>query len=191
MLKKIQYNAPAILTFALLSLAVLGLGEITHGWSDRALFSTYRSSLINPLTYVRAFGHVLGHDGWNHYASNMIYILLLGPLLEEKYGTRNIVEMIVLTAVVTAIFNAVFFPHVRLLGASGIVYMMIILSSQVNVQEGRIPLTMIFACIVYIGGEVTSGLFTHDNIAHFAHIIGGVCGGLFGFVLTRDSKKKA
>lgn len=191
MLKKIQYNAPAVLTFALLSLAVLGLGRITNGWSNRALFSTYRSSLINPLTYVRAFGHVLGHDGWTHYASNMIYILLLGPLLEEKYGTRNIVEMIVLTAIVTAVFNAVFFPHVRLLGASGIVYMMIILSSQVNVQEGKIPLTMIFACIVYIGGEVTSGLFTHDNIAHFAHIIGGVCGGLFGFVLTRDSKQKA
>jgi membrane associated rhomboid family serine protease len=188
-MKRLQYNSPVVLTFALISLLSLGLGYLTKDISTRLLFSTYRSSLLNPLTYLRAFGHVLGHANWSHYSGNMIYILLLGPMLEEKYGSQNLIEMICITAVVTAIANAIFFPNVMLLGASGIVYMMIILSSQAGLKEGRIPLTLILACVVYIGGEITSGLFTQDNIAHFAHVIGGVCGGAFGFVLVKSPKE--
>lgn len=193
-MKRLQYNSPVVLTFALLSLVSLVLGYITHKMfgglnTTNLLFCTYRSSLLNPLTYVRAFTHVLGHANWSHYAGNMMYILLIGPMLEEKYGSRNIFEMICITAVITAIITAVFFPNIRLLGASGIVYMMIILSSQANLQEGRIPLTLVLACIVYIGAELLQGFGSSDNIAHFAHIIGGVCGGAFGYVMLRTPKE--
>lgn len=193
-MKRIQYNSPVVLTFALVSLLSLGLGYITTPVfgglnTTNLLFSTYRSSLLDPLTYLRAFTHVLGHANWSHYAGNMMYILLIGPMLEEKYGSRNILEMICITAVITAIITAVFFPNVRLLGASGIVYMMIILSSQANLQEGKIPLTLVLACVVYIGAEFLQGFGAQDNIAHFAHIIGGVCGGAFGYVMLRTPRE--
>ena len=44
MSKKIQYNSPVILTFAIVSFGALLLNMITNGWSNRLLFSVYRSS---------------------------------------------------------------------------------------------------------------------------------------------------
>lgn len=31
------------------------------------IFMTYHSSLMSPLTYLRLFTHVFGHDGWQHF----------------------------------------------------------------------------------------------------------------------------
>ena len=51
-------------------------------------------------------------------------------------------EMILVTALLTALLNAVFF-NTGLLGASGIVFMLILLSSCANIRAGEIPLTLI------------------------------------------------
>ena len=86
---KITFNSPVVLGFIFISLAVLILGFATLGKSNELLFMTYHSALTNPLTYVRFFTHVLGHGGWEHYIGNAAYILLLGPMLEEKYDQRE------------------------------------------------------------------------------------------------------
>ena len=80
-----QYNSPVILTFFLLSLGVLFLGQYTGGWTTTHLFSVYRSSLKDPLFYIRLFGHVLGHGSWDHFLNNMLLLLVVGPPMEEKY----------------------------------------------------------------------------------------------------------
>lgn len=46
----IRFNAPVILTFALLSLLALLLGNWTGGTATTQFFSVYRSSLADPLT---------------------------------------------------------------------------------------------------------------------------------------------
>lgn len=186
-LKKIQYNSPVVLTFAMLSFAGLLLGYLTNNWTTEMFFSVYRSSLKNPLTYLRLFSHVLGHGNLEHYTGNMLLILLLGPMLEEKYSSKSILEMIAVTAFVTGVINILFFPT-ALLGASGIVYMMIILSSMVSLQQGKIPLTFIVTVIIFLGREVVSGLFTVDNISQMAHLIGGISGGVFGAVIEKRKK---
>ena len=124
----IRFNAPVILSFALLSLIALLLGKWTNGATTTQFFSVYRSSLADPLTYVRFFGHVLGHSSYEHYMGNMLLLLLVGPGLEEKYGSGTMVWTIAVTALVTGLVNFVFFPHTMLLGASGVVFMMIVLS---------------------------------------------------------------
>jgi rhomboid protease GluP len=179
--KKIQYNSPVVLTFALVSFCVLGLGQLTRGWTDQMLFCVYRSSLLDPLTYVRLFGHVLGHANLAHLTGNMMLFLLLGPILEEKYGSRAMLQMFAVVALVTGVVNMVFFPGVALMGASGIVFMMIVLASMTSVGRGQIPLTLIVVAILYLGQEVYDGIFTVDNISHLSHIVGGVCGCAFGF----------
>ena len=73
----IRFNAPVILSFALLSLIALLLGNWTNGAATTQYFSVYRSSLADPLTYVRFFGHVLGHSGYDHYMGNMLLLLLV------------------------------------------------------------------------------------------------------------------
>ena len=180
-IKRIQYNAPVTLTFALLSLAVLGLSLIP-GLNTNYWFSVSRGSWINPITYVRLFTHVLGHANWQHYIGNMMMILLLGPILEEKYGSGRLALMIALTALITGLLHILFTP-VGLLGASGVVFMMILLASITNMEEGRIPLTLILILILYVGQEVVSWVTTDTNIAHSAHIIGGLCGAGMGLLL--------
>ena len=189
LLKKIQYNSPVVLTFAGLSLIALILGYVTGGASTALLFSVYRSSLLNPLTYVRLFCHVLGHSGYQHYIGNMMMILVIGPVLEEKYGSISLLRAILITAVVSGLIQFIFFPATAILGASGIVFMMIVLSSLAGMQEGRIPLTLILVVIFYIGGEVINGVFKQDNVSQMAHIIGGLCGAVIGFVMEKRRGK--
>ena len=102
---KITYNSPVILTFVLICLVALVLGMITRGTTTETLFMTYHSSLKNPMTYVRFFTHVFGHSGWEHFINNAAYLLLLGPMLEEKYGSRTLEEIIAITALVTGLVN--------------------------------------------------------------------------------------
>ena len=180
MIRKIQYNSPVVLTFVAISFCTLLLNELTNGLTNQLFFSVYRSSLLKPLTYFRLFGHVLGHVNWEHYVSNMMYILLLGPMLEERYGGKNLIFMFGIVAVTTGILNMMFFST-GLLGASGIVFMMIILSSIVSTQQGNIPLTLILVALLFIGQEVITGATMKDHISQFAHIIGGLCGGIIGF----------
>lgn len=130
---KVSFNSPVILTFSAICLVSLLLNYLTQGLSNRLVFSVYRSSFADPLTYLRFFGHVVGHANWEHLMGNMMLILIVGPLLEEKYGSQDILLVILTTALVTGLTNFIFFPHVQLLGASGVVFAFILLSSLTSV----------------------------------------------------------
>lgn len=184
----IRFNAPVILTFALLSLLALLLGNWTNGAATHQYFSVCRASLSDPLTYVRFVGHVLGHADYEHYMGNMLLLLLVGPGLEEKYGSGTMVWMILVTALVTGLVHFVFFPGSALLGASGVVFMMIVLSSFTAMRRGEIPVTLILVVIFYLGGEIMDGLFKKDNISQITHIVGGLCGLIFGFTVRRGRR---
>jgi membrane associated rhomboid family serine protease len=183
--KRIQYNAPVTLSFALLALCVLVLAHFTGGQTNQWFFSVYRAPVTDPLLYIRMFGHVLGHADVGHYFNNFVIILLVGPMLEEKYGGKPMVIMMVITALVTG-FLFMAFSEYAMLGASGIVFMMMLLSSFANWQKGRIPLTLILALAIFIGREVFAGVDASGNISHMTHIIGGICGAVFGFVFKRN-----
>jgi membrane associated rhomboid family serine protease len=141
--------------------------------------------LTDPLGYFRLFGHILGHVDIDHFFNNFLIILLTGPMLEEKYGGKNMLLMIVFTAVVTGLIHILLFPNMMLLGASGVVFMMILLSSFVNLTKGKIPLTLIVCVVVFVGREISGGLLVQDNISQITHILGGGCGAFFGFYLNR------
>ena len=186
--KKIHYNSPVVLTFFFLSLSALLLDILTKGWTTVHLFSVYRSP-ITPLFFVRLFGHVLGHSGYAHFAGNMVLFLVVGPPLEEKYGSKALLAGILLTALVSGLLQCALFPHTALLGASGIVFMLILLSSLAGMKAGSIPLTLILVAVIYLGQELSSGLFVQDNVAHFMHLVGGACGTGFGFYCGRAALK--
>ncbi len=182
---KITFNSPVVLGFIFLSLAVLILGFLTMGKSSELLFMTYHSSLKNPLTYVRVFTHVLGHSGWAHYIGNASYILLLGPMLEEKYGSKRILQVILITAVVTGVVNYVLFWNVALCGASGVVFAFILLTSFTSFKNGEIPLTFIMIAVVFIGQQVYEAVMLQDNISNLSHILGGIVGSIVGYRLNK------
>ena len=180
---RLQYNAPVVLTFSLLSLGALIFGMLTGGGSTRLLFCVYRAPLTDPLTYVRMFTHVLGHANYSHYMGNMLLLLVVGPPMEEKYGSIPLLKGILFTALVTGVLQCILFPHTGLLGASGIVFMLIMLSSLAGFSGG-IPVTMLLVAALYFGQQVYDIIFVHDNVANFMHIVGGLCGTAFGYYCT-------
>ena len=121
-MKKITWNSPVILSFALISLIALGLNTITNGTTNYLIFSVYGGSLLNPLFYLRLFTHVLGHADLSHYMNNMLLFLLVGPMLEEKYGSNRLLVIIFVVALVTGIAHIIIAPNTMLLGASGVVF---------------------------------------------------------------------
>jgi len=186
---RFRYNAPVILTFTLVATVVLIIDTFTAGAASRAFFTVYPApSFRNPLTYLRLFTHVIGHSGWTHLMSNFSFILLIGPILEEKYGSLRTLAMMAVTALVTGLVAALVF-RTGLLGASGIVFMFILLGSFTNSRQGEIPLTFILVVILFLAREIINGLTVKDNIAQFAHIAGGLCGAAFGFAATRSTRR--
>ena len=185
----IHYNAPVTISFSLLALAALAVNLATGGAANKLLFSVYRCPLRDLLAYPRFFLHVLGHSGYSHYISNMLLLLVIGPAMEEKYGSRRILLFIVITAFVTGLAQFLLFPGSALLGASGIVFMLIMLSSLSGVRDGAIPVTLILVAALYLGGEILKGVTKTDQISQFTHILGGVCGIIFGFA-ARPGKKQ-
>ena len=186
----IQYNAPTTLNFALISFAVLVLGIATRGASTMKFFCVYRSPLTELLTYPRFFTHVLGHSNFAHYSGNITLMLVLGPTLEERYGSRTLLKAIFITAFISGVFQWALFPGTALLGASGIVFMMILMASLGGMRSGGIPLTLILVFVIYVGGEIYSGITTADNVSQLSHIIGGICGAVLGVGMRSEPKKK-
>lgn len=185
---KITFNAPVVLGFAAICFIATVLNYITNGKSNQMIFMTYHSSLMSPLTYLRLFTHVFGHDRWQHFIGNMAYILLLGPMLEEKHGPMKIIEVIAVTALVTGVINYVFFWNTALCGASGVVFAFILMASFTSFREGEIPITFILVAAIYLGQQVYDGVVLDDNISNMAHVVGGIVGGILGFSLNKRSK---
>ncbi len=181
---KLQYNAPVILTFSLLATGIRLVSVFVPDVTRHFFMVRGTMSLFNPLDYVRLFSHSLGHANWGHLFNNLTYLLLLGPILEEKYGSLTTLLMMAVTALCTGLVNILFFSS-GAYGASDIVFMLIILASIVNVRQGTIPLTFVLVVVIFIGNEML-GLLRPDTISQTAHIIGGALGAVFGFILARS-----
>lgn len=96
---RITFNSPVILTFCLVCAVILlldktvlvsknfiaGIFSVPGGFRAEVPFNSK-----SVLDYIRLIIHVFGHADWTHLAGNLTFILLLGPLLEERYGSPMI-----------------------------------------------------------------------------------------------------
>ncbi|MCL1802601.1 MAG: rhomboid family intramembrane serine protease [Eubacteriaceae bacterium] len=184
---RLDFNAPVILSFTILSFIML----VANGALSRNInqsLAIYRSSLLSLDFYLRLFTYVFAHADFSHFANNFLLILAIGPIVEEKYGSKRLLIMMAVTAVVSGLLHAIFFPKVMLVGASGIAFLLILLASFTNVKEGYIPVTFMLVSILYIGTEVFNS-FSKDNISQLTHIAGGCLGSFYGF-FYRGGKRK-
>jgi len=194
-LKSIYHFAPVTFTFALMSVFAFILSVVTFGWTNRLLFSVYRSSWVNPLTYLRLFLHSVGHSNLGHLLANFgLFIIILGVLMERRYGSKVLFVMMAVTSLVTGLFHIIFRPATHsLLGASGIVFMLIFLAAYTYLNKlrwGRWPLGLIVIAVIYFGREFLGwggqliGL-NPSNVSHTTHIIGGLCGLALGAIMQK------
>ena len=187
---RLTFNAPVTLTFSIVCAAVLALNNFVFSGSlTPALFTCpgnkncpFPFEWKSAINYVRIFTHIFGHTDWNHFLNNFAFILLLGPLMEERYGSFVLTLMILMTAFVTGVINVCFIPH-ALLGASGVAFMLIILSSISTLDKSELPISFLFVLAIYAGREIFSvgSGGKSANISSVAHIAGGLCGAASGF----------
>jgi membrane associated rhomboid family serine protease len=176
---KLKFNSPVVLGFSLICVVVFVLDKLMAG----QLMPSFTLGYIDfsrPLSVLTLFTHVLGHASLDHLIGNLTFILLVGPIVEEKYGDMRTLFMMLVTAFATGLLNILFFKS-GLMGASGIVFMFILLVSFTNSKSGEIPITFILIAILFIGKEIIQSL-SNDQVSQFAHIIGGLCGSVFGFI---------
>lgn len=192
MLARITYNSPVVLTFSLICFCVLVGDVLTPGVNLRGqIFSAPSAATFDAtsfMTWIRLFTHICGHVDFSHLTGNLLLILLVGPLLEEKYGSTNLLGMIGLTAFVTGMIHALFMDK-SLLGASGVAFMMILLSGFTGFRRGEIPLTFILLAVIWLSGEMMA-IFRDDNVSQVAHILGGLVGATIGFVMAGHKARK-
>lgn len=182
-ISKFDYNAPVILTYFFICLIILIIDKLCKGKFSATFFTTYKNdSLLNPLTYFKLVSHSLGHADWDHLYSNFIKILLIGPLIEEKYGSINLLIAMILTSLIIGIVNKILGKG-GILGASGVAYMLILLSSFVNMENGKIPITLTLIILFFVVDEVIK-LFRRkkDGVSHLGHITGAICGIILGML---------
>ena len=170
------------MAFALISTVVLALSLLISDQITSFLVTRGTFNYADWTSYHGFITHIFAHADWGHLFGNFVFILLLGPLLEEKFGSGRLLLMILVTALLTGVINVILFDD-NLLGASGIVLMLITLGSYANAQKGRIPLTFVLVVVLFFSQEIESAL-TQDNISHFAHILAGMAGSVFGFFLS-------
>ncbi len=186
---RLQYNSPVILTFSVACVAAYFLNSVFMQSLTPLLSLSPNFDFSSVVSYLTLVSYIFGHASIQHLTGNLTFILLLGPVLEEKYGSGKIILMMLVTALATGILN-ILFKDTGIMGASGVVFMFIILISFTNVHAGKIPLTFILIMLLFVTPEILNS-FKPDQISHFGHILGGITGSLFGFGLQQTNTSKS
>ena len=80
---RITYNAKFTLSFCLISFIMLLLNMGTGGWVNN-VFSL--SPHLGFTSSYRLVSYIFCHANFEHLVGNYFFLLMLGPILEEKFG---------------------------------------------------------------------------------------------------------
>lgn len=177
---KITFNSPFVLTFALLATFVLVI-SLSAGGPLKILALNGNFDFKSWQSYVGLFLYPLSHAGVTHLVSNFGIILLIGPLLEKQYGWQKLFSISVITTLVIGIAHIILSDD-GLIGASGLVFLYIVLASLSNSSSKEVPLTFILVVCMFLGQEIINS-FQDDRISQMAHIGGGVMAVVFRYFL--------
>lgn len=175
--------APLTFTFAIASFLALVANALTRG-QLHSLFSAYFTAFSDPLMYARLLSKAFMHANFIHYLRNFSAILILGPIVERRFGSLRLLLMMAATSFITGIVHVSFTRDAMLMGASSITYMLIILACFVNVRERRVPIAALAVGLFYLAAEFWNALTLNDNIAHISHAIAVLCGLGFGYLMA-------
>ena len=125
------------------------------------------------------------HGGFMHLASNMISLFFFGPRLEERLGSRRFLVLYFLCGICGALLSLVLFavaPFESMVGASGAVFGVLVGFARYWPDDaiyimGVLPVRARTLAIVLIAASLFAGATgVGGNIAHFAHLGGGLAG---------------
>ena len=190
-LRRIVVDAPVVLGFAFVCCAVFFVNVVAPGTNVFVACPPFRmASPLNPLTYLRLLTHTVGHTGYDRLKGNMVNLLLVGPASEKEFGSMNLLKIMFYVAVSSAVAHMALGPaNGYQLGASGVVFALILLNSLLSAHSGVVPLTFLLTAGLWVSDEVFRFFFARDQVSHVAHLSGAVVGTLAGYAIHADRAK--
>lgn len=179
---RLTFNAPVVLGYVMLCAAVLLAAEFVSPLTLWYVSLPPSPDLSDPATWLRLVTHVAGHADFDHFAANAVYLLLLGPMVEARYGSLTLLACLLATAAATGLAAALLTGS-GILGASGVVFMLIAMSSVTSLRRGDIPLTFVLVTAIFLWRELAEAS-PGDGVSHLGHLVGGGCGAALAFFLA-------
>jgi membrane associated rhomboid family serine protease len=194
LIESVEIDAPFSLIFSFLCVLVQCFSFVLGTSFAPTYFGVPSLSSFNMLSifsYFRMVSQIFGHSNWQHLSGNITYILLIGPNCEREFGCYTICVIVLLTAISSSLSHIFFGPRNSIqLGASGVVFMFILLNSLIETKSHRVPLTFICQVSIWCTKEVLDHLFDQDGgISHLAHLTGALVGTLSGYYLQQQKEK--
>lgn len=190
---KFIFDSPVVLVFSVVSAVIFISDLILKLNLSEKIFECPGAKSVpafdfkSALSYVKLVIYPFGGENSTSFFLNIGFILLLGPVLEERYGSIMLALMIFITSLVGGVLTACVSTF-GIYGCGGIVFMMIILSVLSVFIKKQLPVSWIFIFALYLAlslfsGKKISGFmpFMQNNVPVFIQLASGICGSLFGF----------
>ncbi|MBU3905164.1 MAG: rhomboid family intramembrane serine protease [Nanoarchaeota archaeon] len=131
------------------------------------------------------------HGGADHLIYNMFALALFGSILEKIIGGKKFIILYFIAGLLAGLGSVPFYAAA--LGASGAIMGVLgclaVLRPRMRVYVGYVPMPMVIATIVWIGGDLI-GMFAPDQVAHAAHLFGMAFGIIFGLYYMKQFVEK-
>lgn len=211
---KLLADSKTVLIFAAICSALFIFDAATPGLNLAQILFTCpgnRDSFVrafdffSPADYLKIILYAFGHSDVQEFFANLAILLLLGPVLEERYGSKMIALMTGISTLVTGVLCVSLSP-ISLSGSSQIVFMMIFLTFLTERNRRSIKISWLALLCVYIFLEISVNLeskvifekehsmaavFLIKNTPILFYIIGGSAGGIFGLLVrNKESTPK-
>ena len=190
---KFIFDSPVVLVFSVVSAVIFISDLILKLNLSEKIFECPGAKSVpafdfkSALSYVKLVIYPFGGENSTSFFLNIGFILLLGPVLEERYGSIMLALMIFITSLVGGVLTACV-SMFGISGCGGIVFMMIILSVLSVFIKKQLPVSWIFIFTLYLAFSLFSGKkisgfmpFMQNNVPVFIQLASGICGSLFGF----------
>jgi membrane associated rhomboid family serine protease len=192
---KFHYDSPVMITFAIITLFVFILdtfalkGKLKAMWlvTPTAADGQFPFAFSDFPSILRLFIHVFGYSQNEILICNLIFILLLGPQMEERYGSVIIGIMIFVSSLFSGVLNACFCKN-AVCGAEPIVFMLILLWTMMQLSRSKISASAIAVIALFI----TMLVFRKNPNGVVGLVViaaGGLCGSLFAFLTSPKAHK--
>lgn len=190
---KVVFDSPVVLVFSFVSAAIFAADLIFKLNISEKVFECHGAKSVpafdfkSAMDYARLVIYPFCSVNATSFFFNIAFVLLLGPVLEERYGSLMLALMIFITSLVGGVITACVSTF-GISGCGGIVFMMIILSVLSVFIKKQLPVSWIFIFILYLAFSLAVGKknssfvsFMNENIPVFIQLASGICGSLFGF----------
>lgn len=150
---RLTFNSPAIMTYIFICTVALGLHIYTGGATDDWIFSIYGTRELSLPLIARLFLHICGYTDLHTLVAEMVVLLAIGPMIEEKFMSRKVVSVMIAVALVTSI--PVFFPFTgaHLMGGRGVIAALLVLGSFTGDKDGSTPFSFLVIMAALISYE--------------------------------------